>query len=203
MTRQLARDVHLHAEEPVPAAKGQLAERRARGCEVEVAVDRDRVVQRVDERPAVADEPEQTAAEALVVVDEIELVATITQVRVDAPAERVRLRKPGAGHDPELLDVGAGTELVRPRHPERVLALVEVEALDLLEGDRRVGDRPRRPGEHRHRVAELGQLSGEVAAVHALTAAVRVAAVDEERDPQGVAGGGRARARKGQIGESA
>ena len=43
--------------------------------EVEVAVDGDRVVQRVHDRPAVVHHPEQPRAEALVVVDEVEVVA--------------------------------------------------------------------------------------------------------------------------------
>ena len=143
---------------------------------------------------------EEAAAEALVVVHEVELVATVAQVRVDAPAERVRLGEARARHDPELLDVGPRAKLVRPRHAERVLALVEVEALDVLEGYRRVGDRPRRPREHRHGVTELGELAGQVAAVDALPTAVRVASIYEERDPQRVSGLGRARARKGRCG---
>ena len=54
-----------------------LAPRVGRVRELEVAVDGDRVVQRVDERPAVVQEAEQPAAEALVVVDEVELVAAV------------------------------------------------------------------------------------------------------------------------------
>src|SRR5262252_7768174 len=52
-----------------------------RSGEVEVAVDGDRVVQGVDEGPAVAHEPEETATETLVVVDEVELGAALAQVR--------------------------------------------------------------------------------------------------------------------------
>ena len=49
---------------------------RARGVlEVEVAVDGDRVVQRGEHRPAVVHHPEQAGAEALVVVDEVEVGA--------------------------------------------------------------------------------------------------------------------------------
>ena len=69
--------LHLHAEEAVPAAQRRAPPRSARVPQVEVAVDGDRVVQRVDERPVVADEAEQAAAEALVVVDEVELGAPV------------------------------------------------------------------------------------------------------------------------------
>src|SRR5207249_1922779 len=117
---------------------------------------------------------EQAATQALVVMDEIELVATVAQMRVHAPAECVGLGEARAGHDGELLYVGAGSELVGPRDAKRVLALVEVEARNALERDGWVGDRPGRAGEHRHRVAELGELAGEVTAVDALPAAVGV-----------------------------
>src|SRR4051812_21977665 len=161
-------------------------------------------MQRVDEGPAVSHEPEQAAAEALIVVHEVELVATVAQVRVNPSAERVRLRKARAGHDAELLDIGARAELVRPGHAERVLALVEIEALDVLERHGRVGDGPRRPGQHRHRMTELGQFAREVAAVYALAPAVWIAPVDEEGDAQRITGpegaNGRARARKGRSG---
>ena len=117
---------------------------RARGVrELEVAVDGDRMMQRVDERPVVAHETEQAGAEALVVVDQVELVAAVAQALVDAAAERVRLGIPGRAHDPELLQVDRVAELVRPRHPEGVLLLVQVEATDVFERHRRVGDRPR------------------------------------------------------------
>ena len=158
--------------------------------EFEVAVDRDRVVQRVHERPAVAHEVEHAGAQALVVVDEVELRTPIGQPLVDAAAERVRLGEPGRAHDPEFLQIGEGAELVRPRHAEGVVAAVQVEARYLFEGDRRVGDRPRLAREHRHGVAELGQLSGQMAAIDTLAPAVRISSVDAEGDPQRIAGSG-------------
>ncbi len=194
------RHLHLHAQEAVPPPQSELADGGARGRDVEITVDRDRVVQGVHERPAVAHEPEQPPAEALVVVDEVELVAAVAQMRVDAAAERVRLGEAGARHDPELLDVGAAAELVRPRDPEGVLPLVEVEALDVLQGHRRVGEGPRRAGEHGDGVTELGELAGQMPAVDTLSAAVRVSPVDEKCDAEGVSGRGRARTRKGRSG---
>ena len=133
-------------------------------------------------------ETEEPGAEALVVVDEVELGPATAQALVDAAAERVRLGVSRRAHDRELLQVGDRAELVGPRDPERVVAPVEVEAGDLLERDGRVGDRPRLAGEHRDLVPELGQLPRDVAAVDALPPAVRVAAVDEEGDAQGIAG---------------
>ena len=76
--RDLARDAHLHLEEPVPTAEHE-APVRARGVrELEVAVDGDGVVQRAEHRPAVfVHHREQPAAEALVVVHDVEVGATV------------------------------------------------------------------------------------------------------------------------------
>ncbi len=89
-----------------------------------IAVDRDRVVQRVHERPAVAQKAEQPAPEALIVVDQVELGAAVAQQLVDAATERIGLGESGAGHDAEFLDVLDGPELVRPRNTKGVLAPV-------------------------------------------------------------------------------
>ena len=110
-----------------------------------------------------------------------------------------RLNAYGSGYR-EFLQVGDRAELVRPRDPERVVAAVEVEAANLLEGDGRVGDGPRLPREHRHLVSEFGQLTSDVPAVDALPPAVRIAAVDEKGDPERITRawqGGGARARQG------
>ena len=95
VARQLAGDVHLHAQESVPAAECQPAIERRRVRQLQVTVDGDRMVQRVHERPAVANETQQPPPEALVVVDEVELVAAVAQLLVDAATERVRLGEPG------------------------------------------------------------------------------------------------------------
>src|SRR5258706_7978491 len=110
------------------------------------------------------------------------------------------LGEPGGRYYGDLFDVGGVAELVGPRDADRVFALVEVEAFEVPERGGCVGDRPRRARQHRHGVPELGQLPREMAAVHALTTAVRIAAIDEKRDPERVAGLGRARARKGRSG---
>ena len=88
--------------------------------EVEIAVDGDRVVQRGAHRPAVVDHAEQAGAEALVVVDQVEVAPPGLQHPAGADAERPRLGEPGAAHDAELADVDLVPELPRPGHPEGV-----------------------------------------------------------------------------------
>ena len=197
VARHLARDVHLHAEEPVPTAQRELAQRRARVREVEVAVDGDRVVQRVARTASRrARSPSRPRAEALVVVHEVELVAPVAQLLVDAAAERVRLGEPGACHDRELLRRRrrCGTRAATARGTgSRACRGRGSATFSSTTGSSATGQGW--PGEHRHRVPELGQLAGEVPAVDALAAAVRVASVDEECDAERVAG-----ARQGEIG---
>ena len=83
----------------------------------------------------------------------------------------------------------AAAELAGPRHPERVLGPVQVEARDLDQLAR--GRRAPGTAGRRTRVTSWpssAQLPGEVAGVDALPAAVRVAPVDEEGDPEGLIG---------------
>ena len=117
-------------------------------------------------------------------MDEVELGPAVAECLVDAPAERVRLGEPGRAHDPELLEVDERPVLVRPRHAERVLAFVEIEAVYFFEHDRVVGDRPWPAREHRDLVPEFGEFARQVAAVDTLPAAMRVPPVDQERDPK-------------------
>ena len=104
-------DAQLHPQEPVPAAQREPAAEAGRVRDVELAVDGDRVVDRRGDRPAVLHHPEHARAEALVVVDEVEVVATVPQDASGALAERPRLGEAGHAHDAELTHVDgvAGT----------------------------------------------------------------------------------------------
>ena len=138
---------------------------------------------------------EQAGAEALVVVHDVEVGAAVLQEPADAQAERVRLGEPGTAHDPELAEVDRRLDLPGPRRPERVRFGVEVEAGDLHQLPRVVELGVGLPGEHRDLVAQVGQLTGEVAGVDALAAAVRVPPVHQPGDAErGVVGQGQKKA---------
>ena len=102
----VAGDVDLHVEEAVPAAQVEPAPGVRGVGEIERAIDGDRVMEGGDDRPAVLrhhllDAP----AEALVVVDEVEVAAAVGQQAPGPERERVRLGEARPAHDGELGDV--------------------------------------------------------------------------------------------------
>ncbi len=184
--RDATGDLLLHRHEPVPAAEGQPAPHRRGMAQVECPIDGDRMMAGAEQRPAVRHDPEEAAAEGLVVMDHIELTAAGGQGPTDPPAEGARLGETGRAHDCEFRYVDPGLELPRERNPEGIRLAVEVQARDRHVPHAGIEHRPRLPGEDRHLVAQVHQLTGEVAGVHALTARMRVASVDQEGNPEGV-----------------
>ena len=164
---------HLHAQEPEPPPGGEALPGVGGVVEGELAVDGDRVVQRREERPAVVDQAEHARAEALVVVDEVELAPAAGQQPCGPGCEKASgspkpavhmtrelgRRRPGRGTRGGA-GPGTGPGPGRGRGPGTGVkpdALVEL--------------RPGLAGEDLDRVAEGDQLPGEVAGVDALAAA--------------------------------
>lgn len=193
---QLAGDPLLHPGEGVPAAYGGPAAAVGRGLQVEPAVHGDGVVDRRHERgPEVAEEP---VSEGLVVVDDVELAAPGQQMAAGAQAEGERLGESAGPHGGDLGQVDPVAVLAALRGAEGVGLAVEVEAGQLGERNALVEHRVGLRADHLDAVAEAGQLPAEVADVHALAAAERIALVREECDTQrpvaGPGGGAVARA---------
>ena len=190
---------HLHAEEAEPAPRRESLPRVRRVRQGELAVDRDGVVQRRQQGPAVLDHAEHPGAEALVVMDDVELVAALRQEL--AGPERVGQGLPEAGraHDGELGPVLPGGELAPVRDAEGIGLAVEVEAADGGEPDPLVELGPGRAGEHLDRVAQGDQLAGQVAGVDPLATATGVTPVDEEGDTQTSRSGRRGGNRGGKL----
>ena len=157
--------------------------------EVQGAIDGDGVVAGAHQRPSVRHDPEQTRSERLIVVDHVVLPGPDGEGTADPPAERAGLGKAGGAHHGELGDVDSRSELPRPGHPEGIRLPVQVETRHRNESHPVIEDRPGLAGEHGDPVAEIDQLTGQVAGVHALTAGMRIAAVHEQGDPEGGAPG--------------
>ena len=135
-----------------------------------------------DQREAVPGQAEQAVAEGLVVVHHVVAALVAGQVLTGAQREGERLGEAAGAHGGELQHVHRPAELAAGGRAEGVLGAVEVQtgqldqahrpgALDLVQDGVRLG------ADHVHVVAEPGQLTREVAYVHALTAAERVPAV--------------------------
>ncbi len=102
--------------------------------QLEPTIDGDRMVDRPEQRPAVLHDPEQAAAERLVVVDDVEVAPAGRQRPARPQAEGARLGEPGRAHHCELERVDRTVELLQVRDPEGVRIAVEVEARHGLEG---------------------------------------------------------------------
>ncbi len=126
---------------------------------------------------------QQPGAEALVVVDHVEVVEAVGQCACGAQAERLRLgesRRPGRQ---QLEQVDARLDLVGPRNAERVRLAVEIQARHLGQADPRIeaaGVRLAR--EHLDVVAEFDETAGQVADVDPLPAAMGLAPVRQQSD---------------------
>ena len=181
--RHLAGDAALHAQEPEPAAQRDLAEGplgpRVLG-QLQAAVDGDRVVQGLHDRPAVVEQAEDAVAEALVVVDDVEVLAAGVEDLADPAAERAGLGEAGRAHDGELEDVDRRAELAQVGDVEGVVGPVEVEAGDLHQrhvgGEVGVG----LAAEDLDVMAHGRQLAAQMVRVDTLATRMRVAAVDEQ-----------------------
>jgi len=180
-----AGDPALHGQEAVPTAQRQPAP-PLRGGELEPAVQGDRVVDRGHHRdpgaPRVTPQRQHPVAERLVVVHHVEVEQPAAQHPGGAEAEGERLGEARGPHHRHLERVHRVPDLVAARGPERVRLAVQVQARHLGQPHPGVQLRVGLPGEHLDPVAEGGQLAAEVAHVHALAAAVRLAAVRQQRD---------------------
>ena len=183
-TGQLPGHAHLHAEEPEPSPLGDAAVGVLGVGQREHPVHGDGVVKRGEQRPPVGHHPEQTRSQALVVVDDVEVVSPCCQQSLGAPRECPGLGEPGRAHDRELEQVDRGAELARVRHAEWVGVPVQVETGDGGETHAVVEHGPGLAGEHLHRMAQTHQLARQVARVDTLTATAGIPPVHEVRDPQ-------------------
>ena len=174
----------LHSEEAVPAPEGDLTNRGARLVELETAVDGDGMVQGGNHREAVPGQAQDAAAQALVVVDDVEVLAPRAEHPPGPQAEREGLGETGCAHEGELEGVDTVAELTHMGDPEGVVGPVQVEAGDLHQGNA-VGEKGvGLAAEDHDAVAELGELAAQVVDVDTLAAGVRVAPIGEERDAQ-------------------
>ncbi len=123
---------------------------------------------------------QDTGAQTLVVVDDVEVPPSGVEHLDDALGEREGLAKAGAHHDRELGDVGEGGELAWGGHAKRVGVTVEVEAGHRGEAHALIQFGPGRTSEDLDTVAERDEFAGQVTGVDALSSAAGVTPVDQE-----------------------
>ena len=156
----------------------------------QLPVDGDGVMEGLQQWPAVVHHSDDAVAQALVVVDEIEVVPPTGQDLAGPEAEGPRFGEAGRAHHPELQGIEAGVELAELGDPERVGLAVEVEAGNRGEANPVVHFGPRLAGEHLDGVAEGGEFPGQVAGIDPLATAAGVAPIHQKGDPQAPGGRG-------------
>jgi hypothetical protein len=162
--------------------------------QLDPAVDGDGVVDGGQHRQPQVGQGQQAGAQALVVVHDVEVVATLGQGAAGPEGERQRLREPGGAHERELEGVDPARELPGVRDAEGIRVPVEVEAGQPVEQHPVVELGVGRAAEHLDVVAQVRQGGAQVAGVDALAPAVRLPPVHQERDAQRtVQGHGRTR----------
>ncbi len=149
------------------------------------AIDRDRVVQRLEHRQEAVDRQE-AVAQALVVVDEVELELATVEVAPGPQAEGERLAERAGRELGDLDEVLPVLDLPIGGEAAGVGVVEDVEARQLDEGHPGVEDRVRLAAEHLDVVAEVDQRLRQVAGVDALATDVGLAPVGEVGDAQRV-----------------
>ena len=142
------------------------------------------MVQRDDGRDDLLD-PKDAVAEALIVVDEIELAGAGLQLPVRPGTERERLAEGSGEVLGGLEHVFFALHLPIRRQTARILVVEDVETGQLVQRHPLVEDRVRLAGEDLDLMAEIGQGLGEMTGVHALTPDMGLAPVREIGDAQG------------------
>ena len=176
-------DAALHLDEGVPAPDRPPLAPVRRVVHLQLAVLGDRVVQRDDRR----DEPlelEDAVAEALVVVDEVELAGARPQLAQGAEAEGQRLGERAGRELGQLEEVLAGLDLPVGGEAAGVVVVEDVEARQLRQRHPLVEHGVRLAAEHLDVVAEVDERLGEVPRVDALAADVGLAPVRQVGDAQ-------------------
>ena len=179
--RHLGSDLALHLHERVPAADRPTAVPVLGVAHLQLAILGDRVMERDDRRDLLLD-LQDAVAEALVVVDQVELTGALAEFAGGPRAERQRLREHAGDELCVLEQVGAGLDLPEAGQAAGEVVVERVEAGELGELHPLVEDRVRLAAEHLDRVSEVGQRLGEVPRVHPLAADVGFAAIGQVRD---------------------
>jgi len=183
--RQSLRHAALHVVEAVPAMYRELALESPGLGQFQLAVDLDGMVDAGQHRQAHARQRQHAIAEALVVVDDVKIAGAISKEPGNPETERERLGEAGGAHDAELQRVDPIAVLPEARETEGILVAEQVKAGNPDQLDTGVELRVGLAGEDRDRMAEASQGAAQLAHVNALPPGVRVAAVGQDRDPQG------------------
>ena len=144
----------LHLGEGIPAPHGERLPQGAGVGDLQAPVHGDRVVNRGEHRetdPLL--EQYQSPAQALVVVDQVEVVTPVAEVVPGPEAEGQRFGEGAGVERGHLNEIPAGFQLPDPSLAHRIVVVVEVQAGEGHQRHPFIEDRVRLARKHLHRVA--------------------------------------------------
>ena len=153
------------------------------GRQFEAPIDRDRMVQG-DQRGQDPVDGQDAVAEALVVMDDVELRGSRSKGLVGSKAEGERFGEGPEGELGDLDQVGDGFDLPIGREPAGVVVVEDVETGQLVQPDPLVEHRVRLAAEHLDVVTEIGQRLGQMSGVDPLATNGWLRSVGQVRQPK-------------------
>jgi hypothetical protein len=181
--RHAAGDATLHLHEAVPATDAALLALLGLVLHLERTVSCDGVMQRDDRGQDLLD-AEDAVAQALVVVDEVELALALLEHVEDPDAEAERLAERALQVREHLGSIALALDLPVAGEAAGIVVVPEIETGQLVQRHPLVEHGVGLPAEDLDGVPQIHQCLGEVACVHALTTHVGLAAVGEVGDLQ-------------------
>ena len=155
--------------------------------ELELAVDGDRVVDRLKDRPALLLQLEQAPTQCLVVVYEVELVAAVPEMAPCPQTEGHGFREVAGAERDVLGDVGPVLPLPDPWLAHGVRVAPDVEAGQFDERDALVEDGIGGAAQHLDVVSEVDEGFAQVADIDALSSHMGLSAIGQQCDAKGAA----------------
>ncbi len=127
---------------------------------------------------------EHSAAETLIVVDDVEFASAAREMPGGTQRERQRFGESATPHADELHPRWQITQLSQGRSAERVRLGEQIEPRQFRESHAVIDLRIGRAGQHLDPMPECGELAAQMPYVHALPTAARVSPVGQQRDTQ-------------------
>ena len=172
----------LHPEEAKPALGRETLPSTGVVCKLDFPVNRNWVVKGREQWPTLLHQLEHSGAQALVVVNEVELASASFEYFNNSLGIGVGLAESCRTHDGELRNVVLCLEFSDVGHAEWIWVSVEIKSWNWSKTNTLIELRIWLTSKDLNTVTECNEFTSEVAGVNTLSPAGRIATVDQERN---------------------